>query len=131
MLRLPRPSSWLLLPALLVKSTLRLCGSRHSPHLVERIHVERQVVQPSVGSLRHRRVGVTVKWHYRVDEIPHLAVGRVEDMCAILMHVNSLYLLAIEISPNMRTLVDNQAPPPLPFSKTGKRAPNSPAPTIK
>ena len=88
------------LPALLVKSTLRLCGSRHSPHLVERIHVERQVVQPSVGSLRHRRVGVTVKWHYRVDEIPHLAVGRVEDMCAILMHVNSLYLLAIEISPN-------------------------------
>lgn len=114
------------LAPLLVELSLRLGGSLYAPHLIERVHVEGQIVQPSVRSLRHRAVGVAVERHYRVDEIPNLLIGCVEDVRPILVYVDSLDILAVDIASGVRPLVDDKTSlPPLP-GKMRKRGAEQP-----
>ena len=101
------------LAALLVEFGHSLGGSFHAPHLIEGVHVEGEIVETSVGSLRHRAVGIAVERHDGIDEVPHPAVGSVEDVGAILMHVYTFDFLAIDISASVRTLVNHEASPAL------------------
>ena len=114
------------LAPLLVELSLRLGGSLHAPHLIERVHVEGQIVQPSVRSLCHRAVGVAVERHYRVDEIPNLLVRGVEDMRPVLVHIDSLDILAIYITSGVGTLVNDKTPLPLLPGKMRKRGAEKP-----
>lgn len=114
------------LAPLLVELSLRFGGSLYIPHLIERVHVEGQVVQPSVRSLCHRAVGVAVERHYRVDEIPHLLVRGMEDVRPVLVHVDSLDILAVDIASGVRPLVDDKTPLPPLRGKMRKRGAEQP-----
>lgn len=96
------------LGALLLDLGGGLLGSYHAPHLVERVHVERQVVEPSLV-VGHGRVGVSVEGHDAVDKVPHTLVGGVKDVGAILVDVDALHILAIDVAAEVRSLVDDKA----------------------
>ena len=86
-----------------IKSRLR---SRHSPHLIEGIHVEGQVVELALV-VGDRRVGVAVELHDGVDEVPHLLAVRVEDMGTIFMDIDSFDGLAIDIAAQIGAFVNH------------------------
>ena len=96
-----------LLP-LFINPGLRFCGGGDAPHLVEGVHVERQVVALTF-IFGHGAVGVAVEGDEGIDKVPHLLVGGVEDMRPILVNIDAVALLAIDIAAELRPLVDNQA----------------------
>ena len=49
-----------------------------------------------------------IKLSKLIDILPYILSGGVEDMCSISVHLNSLYLFRINISPNMSSLINNQ-----------------------
>ena len=49
-----------------------------------------------------------VKRHQRVHEVPYHLIGSMENMWAILMHIDILYLLTIEVTSYMRALVNHE-----------------------
>lgn len=114
--------------ALFVEPGLSLGWSAHAPQLIERVHVEGQVVDPAVGSGSHRAVGVAIEWHNGVNEIPHRLVGRVEDVRPILVYIYALNFLAIHIAAGMRTAVDDQASASGLRGKVRKRGAKQPGP---
>ena len=82
--------------------------SGDTPHLVEGVHVEGQVVEfPLV--VGYRRVGVSVERGDGVDEVPHFLVGGVEDVGAINVYVDSFHFFAIHIATQVWTLVNHKA----------------------
>ncbi len=99
--------------ALLLQLGLCLAGRAHAPHLIERVHVERQIEEPPfvVGD---GRVGVAVELYEGVDEVPHLLVRRVEDVCAVFVDVYATHALAIQIAARMRPAVYHEATLALP-----------------
>ena len=86
----------------------RLLRCRHAPHLIERVHVERQVIQLSLV-VCHGGIGIAIEWHDGVHEIPHLFVGGMEYVGTVFMHVYSLDTFAIYVSSQMASLVYHQA----------------------
>ena len=92
---------------------------------MESVHVERQVVELTfvVGN---GTVGIAVEGHYLVHVVPYLAVGGVEDMCAVFMHIDACDLLAIDVAAEMRTLVDDQASLALAVCLSGKHCSEQP-----
>lgn len=89
---------------------LRLCllRSGYAPHLVEGVHVERQVIELALV-ISHWRIGITIELYDGVDELPHLLVRGMEDVCAILMHIDALDALTIDVATQVSTLVYHQA----------------------
>ena len=87
---------------------LRFCRGQHAPHLVERVHVERQVVKLSLvvgdGAVR-----VAVEFHDGIHEVPHLLVAGVEDVRAVLVDVSPLDVFAIDGTAQLRALVYDEA----------------------
>lgn len=106
-------------PPLLVE----LCGgflrSPHAPHLVERVHVERQAVEPSLV-VGDRGVGVAVELHERVHEVPDLPVGGVEDVRPVAVDVDSLDAFAPDVAAEMGPPVNHEATLAAPFGETGE-----------
>ena len=88
---------------------LRRCllRSHDTPHLVERIHIERQGIQLAVV-IRHRGVRKTIKLRELVHITPDLFIIRMENMRAILVDLNALHRLCIHISCNIRAAVNHQ-----------------------
>ena len=82
------------------------CGD--TPHLVEGVHVEGQVVELSLV-VGYRRIGVAVEWHDTVDKVPDGLVAGVEDVRSVFVHVDAIHILAIEVSTQVRTFVYDQA----------------------
>ena len=89
---------------------------RHAPHLIECVHIERQIIELAL-IVGYGRVGVAVELHQRVDELPHPFIRGVEDVGTVLMYVDALYVLAIHVTAELRALVDDQAPLALLMSK--------------
>ena len=89
-----------------------------TPHLMERVHIEGQVVKLALV-VGQRRVRVSVEGHKRVDKLPYLLVGSVENMCAVLVYVDALALFAIDVASQMGALVDHQALLALPMCHAG------------
>ena len=56
----------------------------------------------------NRTVGKTIEGGKPGDIIPDLLIIGMENMCTVFMHVDSLHLLCIYISLNMRTLDDHK-----------------------
>lgn len=106
---------------------LRLCllGGGDAPHLVEGVHVEGEVVEAAfvVGD---GGVGVAVELYDGVDEVPHLFVGGMEDMCAILMDVDALDVLAIDVAAQVWAFVDDEARLALLAGEVGERGSEEP-----
>ena len=98
----------------------RLLRRRYAPHLVEGVHVERQVVQLPVV-VRHGTIGEPVELHNGIDELPHLFVGGMEDVRAIFVHVDALCVLAEQVAAELPTLVNHQAPFAAPHSEISER----------
>ena len=85
-----------------------LVGGTDAPELVEGVHVERQVVElAAVG--RQGRVGEAVELHEPVHVVPHAAVVGVEDVCAVVVHLDAVDLFAIDVPACVLPLVDDQA----------------------
>ena len=105
--------------ALLRNLDRRLLGRHRPPHLEERVHVERQIVEPSLV-VGHRRVGISVEGHDTVHEVPHPFVGRMENVCAILVHMDSLHILTVDVAAQVGPLVDHQATLAVPSGEVGK-----------
>ena len=100
---------------------LCLCWSENAPHLIERIHVEGQVILFAFV-MGNRRIGIAIEGDDGINEIPHSLIVGVEDVGAILMDMDALDILAIDISTQMRTLVDDQTALTLLFGQMGERA---------
>ena len=83
------------------------CRCGDTPHLIEGVHVERKIVEfsPIVG---YRTVGISVELDDGIHKVPHLLVGGMEDVCTILVHIDSLDVFAINIASHMRALVNDQ-----------------------
>ncbi len=92
--------------ALLVEFGRCFGRSASAPHLVERVHIEGEVVHLAVRSHSHRAVGIAVEFRITVDKIPHFAVGCMEYVCAIAVYVDSVYVFAINIAADVVTLFD-------------------------
>lgn len=54
------------------------------------------------------RVGVAVERYDGIDEFPHLQIGSMEDVCTILMDIDSLDGFTIYIAPEVLALVDDK-----------------------
>ena len=81
---------------------------RDAPHLVERVHVERQVVKLAFV-IRDRAVRVAVEFDDGIYEIPYLLVARMENVGAVFMDVDALDIFAIDVSTQLCALVDDEA----------------------
>ena len=58
--------------------------------------------------IRYRGVGKTVKLRKLVYIVPYFPVVGVENMRSILVYMNALYILRVNITGNVRPLVDHQ-----------------------
>ena len=86
---------------------LSLRRSGYAPQTVKGIHVEGQIVEFSLV-VRHGRIGVTVEFHNGVHKVPHFLVGGMENVCPVFVYVDSLHLLAVKISSQIGTFVNDQ-----------------------
>ena len=86
----------------------RLPRRFHAPELIERIHVEGQVVQPPpiVGD---GAVGEAVHPHEAVQVAPELVAVRMEDVRAVAMHVDAVHPLRVDVAAHMIAPVHDQA----------------------
>ena len=85
-----------------------LCGRADAPHLRERVHVERQVVQLVLVD-GHGAVHVVVELGEAVDVVPNRAQGGVEDVRAVAVHVDALHVLGVDVAGDMVAAVDDEA----------------------
>ena len=83
-----------------------LLGGGYSPHLIEGVHVEGQVVELALV-VGHGGVGVAVELDDGVNEVPHLLVGGVEDMGSVFVDVNAFDILAIDIAAQVGAFVND------------------------
>ena len=95
------------IPLLLVDLRRGLLRRHHTPHTIKGVHVERQRIQLAVV-VRHRRVREAVEGRELLHVVPDLRVVRVEDVCAILMHMDALHVLRIDITGDVRPPIDHQ-----------------------
>lgn len=110
------------LVSLLLDPRLGLRRGPHAPHLIERVHVKRQVIKlPPVT--RHGGIGIAVKLHDRVHEIPYRLVRGMEDMRPVLMDVDAFLALTIQVPTQVGTFVYHQATFPLPPGVIGESRP--------
>ena len=79
-------------------------GGGDSPHLVEGVHVERQVVELSLV-VGYGGVGVAVEFHEGVHEVPYFAVVGVEDVGSVLVDVDAADVFAPEVPACVAALV--------------------------
>ncbi len=79
-----------------------------APHLREGVHVERQVVQ-LVLVAGNGAVHVVVELGELVDVVPHRAQRGMEDVRAVLVHVDAVDLFGVDIAGDMIAAVDYQA----------------------
>lgn len=87
---------------------LRCLGGRgDAPHGVKGVHVERQVVELALV-VGHRGVDVVVEFDEAVHELPHFAVGGVEDVGAVFVDADAFALLAVSVSARVGPSVDDQ-----------------------
>lgn len=87
---------------------LRCLGGRgNAPHGVKSVHVERQVVELALV-VGHRGVDVVVEFDEAVHELPHFAVGGVEDVGAVFVDADAFALLAVSVSARVGPSVDDQ-----------------------
>ena len=93
---------------LLLDFRLCFCRSQHAPHLVERVHVEWQVVKLSLV-VGNGAVRVAVKFHDGIHEVPHLLVAGMEDVRAVLMDVYPLDVFAIDVTAQLGSFVYDKA----------------------
>ena len=81
--------------------------------------MERQIIEFAFV-VCHRRVGVAVELNDRVNEVPHLFIGCMEDVSPILMYVDALYVFAIDIATEMWSLIYHQTSFTLLMSQMGE-----------
>ena len=88
-----------------LRSSLLRC--HNSPHLIECIHVKRHRVQLAFV-ISNRRIGKSIKCCKTIYILPHLRIVCMENMCPIFVEIDSFHFLRINISRNIRTLVNNK-----------------------
>ena len=88
----------------LLSSLLR---SHNTPHLIEGIHIKRKAVQLTM-IIGNRAVCKTVELRKLCNIIPDLLIIGMENMCTILMNIDSLNLLCVHVSCNIRAFVDHE-----------------------
>ncbi len=80
----------------------------HTPHLIEGVHVEGQIVDLAMV-VGHRAVGVAVELCKLVHILPHSLVVGVEDMCTVAVDIDALHRLRVDIACNVAALIDHKA----------------------
>ena len=70
--------------------------------------------------VRHRRIGKTVENSKLIHIVPNSFIIRMEDMGAIYMDMDALYLFRIYIPPNVTALIHHKDFLPCPYRFTGK-----------
>ena len=79
----------------------------HTPHLIKSIHIEGQRVELALV-VGNRRVGKAVELRKLGDIIPDFFVVGMEDMCAVLVDVDTLDVLGVDIARNVGALINHQ-----------------------
>ena len=79
-----------------------------APQLGEGVHIEGKVVQFTFV-IGYRRVDIVVELDELVDIIPHSFVVGMEDMGAVLVHVDAVKLFTVDIAADMAAALQNEA----------------------
>ena len=86
---------------------LRFLRTHHSPHRVEGIHIEGERIDLSF-IIRNRRIRETIEGGKALYIVPHPLAIRMEDMCSIPMHHNTVLLIGVYIASYMVPFVDDK-----------------------
>ena len=89
--------------------------------MIERIHIKWQVENASL-IIGYRAEREAVERNKLVDKFPDLLVACMENVWAVAMNMNPLDVFAIDITSNMRALVDDQTPLTMLFRQIGKNS---------
>ena len=54
-------------------------------------------------------IGIAVKWNYTIHKVPYLFVISMEDVCSILMNIDTFHFFAIDVSTQLRAFVYHKA----------------------
>ena len=82
-------------------------GSYHAPHLIEGVHVEWERVELAV-KIGNRGIGESVESGEFLHVIPDFSVVGVEDVGAVLVDVDFLYVFGVDITGYIWAAVDDQ-----------------------
>ena len=92
---------------LLVDDLLCFFRSLYSPHLTERVHIERKVVK-LISVFCNGSIDEVVELGKPVYIVPDLFIGGMEDMCSVLVHVYAVFFGGVDISRYVFPFVDNE-----------------------
>ena len=81
--------------------------SPNAPHLVEGVHVERQVVHLAL-IVGYRAVGVAVEFRELLDVIPDFLVGSVENVGPVLVNLDAVDFLGVDVAGDVAALFDHR-----------------------
>ena len=84
-------------PLLLLDLCLGLGGGHHTPHLIEGVHIEGQIVDLAV-IVGNGAVGVAVELRKLVHILPHGLVVGVEDVGTVAVHIDALHRLGVDVA---------------------------------
>lgn len=84
------------------------CRCCNAPHLVECVHVERQIVTLSFV-VRNRAVRVAIEFYDGIDEVPYLFVASMENMGSVIVNIDPFNVFAIDIASKLCSLVYDEA----------------------
>lgn len=82
----------------------RFSRSDYTPHLIERVHVERQIIKLAF-EISQRAIRIPIELDKRIDEVPYRFIVGVEYMRAVFMDIYIMNILTVNIPAKMRTLV--------------------------
>ena len=95
-------------PLLLLDLCLGLGGGHHTPHLIEGVHIEGQIVDLAV-IVGNGAVGVAVELRKLVHILPHCLAAGVENVGPIAVDLNALHFLGVDIPGNVAALINHKA----------------------
>ena len=108
------------------------CFSRcsYSPHLVECVHVERKVEQFSV-EICYRGIGVPVELHQRIQKIPYILVGSMENMRSVFVDIDAFRTAAVNVTAGVGAFFYHKASFPFHAGPVGECGPEQSGPYYK
>ncbi len=79
-----------------------------TPHILLNVYILKGKTIKFTFIICYRRICKTVKLCKLCNIIPYFFIICMENMCTILMHINSLYIFCINISCNIRSFINDK-----------------------
>ena len=92
---------------LLLNLRLHLFRCAQIPEAAERIHIKWKIVELILVN-SYRRIYIIIKIGQLIDIFPDFRVTRMENMCAIFMHLDSIDILRINVTADVIPFINDK-----------------------